>query len=147
MKLTRARAVALTILVTAGHAIVPILAGSTPSVDAAATFITGSSNYQAVAPSRLADTRAEEGAFGFTRISDSVVRIQVAGRAGVPGNASAAVLNVTGVNTTAPGFVTVYPAGTPLPTASNVNFDRPGRVMANMVTVKLDEHITVANQM
>ena len=52
-------------------------------------------------------------------------------------NATAAVLNVTGVNTTAPGFVTVYPAGTDLPTASNVNFDGAGQVMANMVTVKL----------
>ena len=56
---------------------------------------------------------------------------------GVPANATAAVLNVTGVNTTAAGFVTVYPAGTDLPTASNVNFDGAGQVLANMVTVKL----------
>ena len=65
------------------------------------------------------------------------MRVQVAGRSGVPSNATAAVLNVTGVNTSAPGFVTVYPAGTALPTASNVNFDGAGQVMANMVTVKL----------
>ena len=49
------------------------------------------------------------------------------------------MLNVTGVNTTAPSYVTVYPAGTELPTASNVNFDRAGQVMANMVTVKLGD--------
>ena len=72
-------------------------------------------------------------------ISDRVVRVQVAGKGGVPSNAVAAVLNVTGVNTTAPGFITVYPAGATLPTASNVNIDNPGRVMANMVTVKLGE--------
>ncbi len=137
MKLTCAKAVVLTILVTAGHAIVPILTGSAPIVDAAASFIPGSSAYQAVAPFRLADTRPEEGAFGFTRISDSVIRVQVTGRPGIPATATAAVLNVTGVNTTAAGFVTVYPAGAALPTASNVNFDRPGRVMANMATVKL----------
>ena len=65
------------------------------------------------------------------------MRVQVAGQFGVPGNAAAAVLNVTGVNSTAPGFVTVYPAGTDLPTASNINFDRAGQIMANMVTVKL----------
>ena len=47
------------------------------------------------------------------------------------------MLNLTGVNATAPGFVTVYPAGTELPTASNVNFERAGQMMANMVTVKL----------
>ena len=63
--------------------------------------------------------------------------MQVAGHGGVPANATAAVLNVTGVNTTAPGYVTVYPSGTDLPTASNVNFDGAGQVMANMVTVKL----------
>jgi hypothetical protein len=137
MQLTRAKALALTTLVIAGLAVTPTAAGVAPTAEAAAPFISGSSAYQAVAPFRLADTRADEGAYGFTRISDSVVRVQVAGRAGVPGNASAAVLNVTGVNTTAAGYVTVYPAGTTLPTASNVNFDSPGRVMANMVTVKL----------
>ena len=109
---------------------------SVPSVEAA-TVIPGSSAFQAVAPSRLADTRPEEGSFGYTRLSDQVVRVQVAGRGGVPTNATAAVLNVTGVNTTAPGYVTVYPSGTDLPTASNVNFDGAGQVMANMATVKL----------
>lgn len=136
VKLTCAKVVALTILVTAGHVVVPSLGATAPTVEAAG-FINGSSAYTAVAPSRLADTRPEEGAFGFTRISNNVVRVQVAGRGGVPANASAAVLNVTGVNTSAPGFITVYPSGTELPTASNVNFDSPGRVMANMVTVKL----------
>ncbi len=107
-----------------------------PSVHAA--VVSGSSRYQAVAPARLADTRPTEAAYGgFTRISDHVIRVQVAGTSGVPANAVAAVLNVTGVNTTAPGFVTVFPAGTNLPTASNVNFDDAGQVMANMVTVKL----------
>ncbi|MEP7203963.1 MAG: sortase [Ilumatobacteraceae bacterium] len=135
MKLTGLRACALTLLVTAGHLVVPSLAGS-PSVDAA-PFIGGSSRYQAVAPARLADTRPDQGAYGFEPMSAQVVRVQVAGRAGVPANATAAVLTVTGVNTTAPGYVTVYPAGTDLPTASNVNFDGAGQVMANMATVKL----------
>ena len=136
MKLTGPKVFALSLLVTVGHLVVPSLDGRVPRVEAA-TCIPGSSRYQAVAPYRLADTRPTEGAFGFTRISANVVRVQVGGRGNVPTNASAAVLNVTGVNTIAPGFVTVYPAGTELPTASNVNFDRAGQVMANMVTVKL----------
>ena len=127
----------LSALVAAGQLVAPSLGGSTPTAEAAAPFITGSSAYQAVAPFRLADTRPDQGAFGFSRISPSVVRVQVAGVGDVPANASAAVLNVTGVNTTAAGYVTVYPAGTDLPTASNVNFDGAGQVMANMVTVKL----------
>ena len=135
MRLTGPKVFALTLLVVAGHVVVPSLGAAVPTVDAA--FITGSSAYQAVTPERLADTRPEEGSFGFTRLSDQVVRVQVAGRAGVPVGASAAVLTVTGVNTTAAGYVTVYPSGTNLPTASNVNFDGAGQVMANMVTVKL----------
>ena len=137
MKLPPVKAVLLTALVTAGLLVAPSLTGATPTAEAA--FTTGASSYQAVAPFRLADTRPDQGAFGFTRISASVVRVQVAGLAGVPSNASAAVLNVTGVNTTAAGFVTVYPAGSAVPTASNVNFDGPGQVMANMVTVKLGD--------
>ena len=135
MRLTGPKVFALTLLVVAGHVVVPSL--SSPASAVAPGYISGASAYQAVAPERLADTRPEEGAFGFTRLSDQVVRVQVAGRAGVPVGASAAVLTVTGVNTTAAGYVTVYPSGTNLPTASNVNFDGAGQVMANMVTVKL----------
>lgn len=135
MHLARARALAVALLLAAGSVAVPTILDA-PAAQAA-TFIAGSSAYQPVAPYRLADTRPDQGAFGFTWISTSIVRVQVAGRGGVPSNASAAVLNVTGVNTTAPGFVTVYPAGGSVPTASNVNFDARGQVMANMVTVKL----------
>ena len=130
------KVLALTLLVTAGHVVLPSLGAAVPSVEAA-TVIPGSSAFQAVAPSRLADTRPDYGSFGYSRITDQIVRVQVAGHGGVPANATAAVLNVTGVNTTAPGYVTVYPSGTDLPTASNVNFDGAGQVMANMVTVKL----------
>ncbi len=136
MKLTGPRLLAFSLLVTAGHVLSPALGAAVPSVQAA-NLPPGSSQYQAVPPSRLADTRPDQGAFGFSRESANVIRVQVAGRGGVPANATAAVLNVTGVNTTAPGFVTVYPSGTDIPTASNVNFDGPGQVLANMVTVML----------
>lgn len=136
MQLTRVRATAAVLVIIAGCVAVPDLVAVAPVAEAA-TLLPGSSAFQAVAPYRLADTRPDQGAFGFTSLGGRVVRVQVAGRGGVPSTASAAVLNVTGVNTTAPGFLTVYPAGTALPTASNVNFDAAGQVMANMVTVKL----------
>jgi hypothetical protein len=136
MRLGARKVLAVTLLMTAGQVVVPSLGSAVASV-AAASVIPGSSAFQAVAPSRLADTRPDYGSFGFTRITDQIVRVPVAGHGGVPANATAAVLNVTGVNTTAPGYVTVYPSGTDLPTASNVNFDGAGQVMANMVTVKL----------
>ena len=75
----------------------------------------GTASYFSVAPSRLAETRASEGPFGFVRVNANTVRVQVAGRNGVPANATAAVLNVTVTNVTAASYVTVYPAGTSLP--------------------------------
>ena len=40
----------------------------------------------------------------------------------VPEGASSAVLNVVAVEPSEPGFLTVYPCGQPVPTASNINF-------------------------
>ncbi len=97
----------------------------------------GAAAFVSVAPTRLAETRPEIGQFGFTRIDAQTIRVQVADRNGVPSNASAAVLNVTVANVTGPGFVTVYPAGEARPQASNVNVERSGQIIANLVTVRL----------
>ena len=50
------------------------------------------------------------------------LELQVAGRGGVPASARGAVLNVTATDAPGTGFVTVWPCGEPMPTASNVNF-------------------------
>lgn len=64
----------------------------------------------------------------------------------VPPNATAVVLNVTAVDTTHPGFVSLYPTGTARPTVSNLNF-MPGQTLANHVTATLgaDGGFTVYN--
>ncbi len=97
----------------------------------------GACSFSPVAPSRLAETRASEGPFGFTRIDSHTIRVQVAGRNSVPSTATAAVLNVTATNGVVPGYVSVYPTGTVLPEASNLNIDRAGQIVANLVTVLL----------
>ena len=97
----------------------------------------GSSAFVSVAPSRLAETRVSIGAFGFSRIDANTIRVQIAGRNGVPANAISAVLNVTVMNVAGPGFVTAYPAGNARPQASNVNVEQTGQVIANLVTVRL----------
>jgi hypothetical protein len=130
------QALAAFVLIATAAVVAPSAVTVAP-VEAATSFVPGSAAYQAVRPSRLADTRPDQGAFGFTRISPNIIRVQVTGIGGVPPDAVAAVLNITGVNARAAGFVTVYPAGGGVPTASNVNFDHVGQVMANMVTVKL----------
>ena len=92
-------------------------------------------------PVRLADTRpgwvAADGLFVGTGPvpGGQFVQVPVAGRAGVPFGAKAAVVNVTLVGAAAAGFATVYPCGT-MPNASSVNYLAGGTV-ANEVIAKL----------
>jgi hypothetical protein len=109
----------------------------TSSVGAAGALPPGASAYAPVSPARLADTRPEYGATGFTRVSPDIIRVQVAGRAGVPANATAAVLNIVSEGAGSPGFATAYPSGTVIPPTSTLNIDVPGRTIANMTTVQL----------
>ncbi len=60
----------------------------------------------------------------------------MAGRLGVPANASAAFLNVTAVNPGDDGYLTVFPCGTTQPIASNVNY-AAGQVVPNAVLAKI----------
>lgn len=101
--------------------------------------VAGTSAYRALAtPQRLADTRAT----GALNAGD-VLTVTVTGAAPlpIPGGISAAVLNVTAVGPTGIGFWTVYPHGTSLPNASNLNVDGlaaflgDGLALPNMVTV------------
>jgi hypothetical protein len=85
--------------------------------------------YVAITPARILDTRS-------TGPAASVQQVQVAGAGGVPATGtSGAVLNVTVVAGTAPGFLTVYPGDEPAPWASNVNFV-PRQVVPNLVAVR-----------
>jgi hypothetical protein len=85
-------------------------------------------------PSRLYDSRAGDG----PRPDGSVTVVQVAGRGGVPADATTAVLNVTALDASAPGYMTVFPCGTAPPDASNLNFPI-GATIANSVIAKLDD--------
>jgi uncharacterized protein (DUF1501 family) len=82
----------------------------------------------ASSPQRLMDTRDTKTKVG----ADSTYQLKVTGVAGVPDDAKAVVLNVTAVDPTETGFLTVYPSGKPLPNASNLNFT-PGRTVPNQV--------------
>jgi hypothetical protein len=99
-------------------------------------FATGSS-LNALTPTRLFDTRPEEGQGAVpvakTKVGGPVeLRVKVTGAAGLPANGVAAVsLNVTATEPEAAGFVTVYPCGT-RPGASNLNFTA-GQTVPNAV--------------
>jgi lysophospholipase L1-like esterase len=97
-----------------------------------------------VSPGRVLETRtgAEhttvDGKFQRIgrRVAGSTIELQVTGRAGVPANAAAVVMNLTAVRPDAAGFLTVYPCGEKRPLTSNVNYT-PGSVSPNAVLAKV----------
>jgi hypothetical protein len=89
-----------------------------------------------VTPARLLDTRDGTGGIGGRFGSGTMRTLPVAGQGGVPADATAAVLNVTAVDPSGPGYVTVWPAGQPMPLASSLNTDS-GRTRPNLVVAKL----------
>ena len=112
-----------------------VSAHTTPSNSA----LTSAGSYVSVTPYRVADTRRSSALAG-----GATLNVQVAGAAsGVPVGAAAAVLNVTAVNPTAAGFLTVFPAGTTMPTVSNLNF-AAGTIVPNLVTVGLSASSAVS---
>jgi hypothetical protein len=89
-----------------------------------------------VTPFRILDTRAPlQGPAlgpGVTR----VLQITGVGATPVPADADVVVLNVTAVSGTASSLLSVYPAGSPPPSTSALNF-AAGSVTPNLVTVAL----------
>ncbi len=98
------------------------------------------SSFVPVSPTRILDTRpAPFNVGGFVGPLGGSVKthtFQVTGVAGVPSNATAVVMNVTVDKTTAPSYLTVFPAGSTPPTASNLNFVA-NTTIPNLVTVKI----------
>ena len=88
-----------------------------------------------VSPNRLLDTReAPNSKLG----RDSSVDLQIGGAGGVPATgASSAVVNLTAVEVTAPGFVTVYPAGIARPLASSLYGDTAGQIIPSLAYATL----------
>lgn len=80
-----------------------------------------------VEPARLVDTRpgavtVDARFAGIGRpASGQVLRVDVAGRGGVPADARAVSLNLTVVSPAAPGYLTAYPCTAGVPNASTVN--------------------------
>jgi hypothetical protein len=133
--------------VTAGHSVANLLmvkvgAGgkvclsSMGRVDLVADlqgWLTGDDVYTSVLPERLLDTRVAP----TPRVgAGQTVALTVAGTATVPDNAGAVSINVTALDADAPGFVTVWPCGTPRPTASNLNLG-PDQAVPNLVVSKI----------
>ena len=93
--------------------------------------------YSPLSPARILDTRAGNGAPTAKLAAGATLSLQVTGRGGVPaGGVSAVVLNVTVTDTASGGFLTAWPAGEPMPLASNLNF-LPGDTVPNLAILKV----------
>jgi hypothetical protein len=110
-------------------------AGPEAETAAGASF-TGSTFGALSAPVRLLDSREGLGFWGKPG-PNGAFTLPIAGHAGVPGNATAVVVNLTVTEPEGPGFVTAYPSGQGLPTASSANIEFAGQTVANLVTVPL----------
>ena len=89
-------------------------------------------SFYTLGPCRLVDTRSPVGPLGGPSLaSGSTRRFNLAGTCGVPASAVALSLNVTIVNPTALGYLSLYSASLPSrPLASTLNY-APGRTRAN----------------
>jgi len=116
--------------------------GPTTTVPATSTTLSGgggsnpapSTGFVAVTPSRLLDTR--QPGQGPTPGAGAPRALTVRGRAGVPGDADAVVLNVTATNATQSAFVRVWASGEPAPSTSSINL-AAGDTVPNLVTTRV----------
>ena len=86
---------------------------------------TSAGEFVPLLPSRITDTRPGSGKpnSGMTLGPQANLDVQVTGVGGIPaGGVSAVVMNVTATATTLAGFFTLFPTGTGLPLASNLNW-------------------------
>jgi glucose/arabinose dehydrogenase len=105
---------------------------------APATGSPAGSGYTGVTPARVLDTRSAALApAGIVEplVAGRELHVTLAGRQGMPANATAALLNVTVTNPRAAGYLRVYPCGAEQ-AVSNVNY-QAGETVANLAAVKL----------
>ena len=111
--------------------------------DVAGYFPAGSDYTPITNPARILDTRptgatADGELDGVGQITaGDTLRLDTAGRVGIPDDARAVVLNITAANPAAKGYVTAYPCNQSRPNASNLNYDT-GDVIPNLVIAQPD---------
>jgi hypothetical protein len=121
------------------------MSGSTHVVVDVVGWFAGASEYRPIVPARVLETRYGEPIrtldWAFQGVGPvgpgGVLELAISGRPGMPdANGGSVVLNVTVTQPTASSVLSVWPTGSPRPTASNLNFT-PDQTTANLVIAKL----------
>ena len=100
----------------------------------------GPLQFYTITPCRVVDTRLigdVQGRYGPYLTSGTVRKFPVRGNCGIPADARAVSLNVTGVGPSDQGHLVLFPSGTAAPRASNLNFDASMPAVANGAIVGL----------
>lgn len=134
----------LTAVLTAGVLIAGAPAGAEPA-GAEPAAAAAASTFTPRSPVRVLDTRTGVGGVSGAVPARGTITVSLAAQ--VPANATAVVLNVTGVSLSANTYVTVFPAGITRPATSNLNLPA-GDTRANQVTVTLgtDRRLSLYNE-
>ena len=140
---TRAVAVVAQIASTDGTVCIYTQTPTHVLVDLTGFYPFGAS-FTAVQPARLLETRigpefatVDNQFVGIgRRPAFTATAVKVAGRGGVPANASSVAVSVTAINPSLAGYITVYPCGQAAPVASTLNFDA-GAIVPNSAIVKV----------
>jgi uncharacterized protein (DUF1800 family) len=117
------------VLSTAGIGLAVLLVAGAAQAQPASQFYT-------LPPCRVVDTRAPNGPFGGPALGGGQSRTFGFTQCGVSPTARAVALNVTVTGSTAPGHLTLYPGGLPVPLTSSINY-RAGQTRANNAIVSV----------
>ncbi len=114
--------------------------GTGPTGSALSVLLPGP--FHALPPGRICDTRPTaisgitDQCSGRTLGQGSTLIVQATGMGGVPQGATAVVANITVTNPTSQSYLTAWPAGSPRPPTSNLNYS-VGQTVPNLTTVPL----------
>lgn len=125
-------------------AVAPALAVGAWQVAANATAqSSAASEFHAVAPTRVLDTRNGTGAPAGAVATSSTTVLDLS--ATVPADATAVSVNVTVTAATAGGYIEAYADGSVRPTASTLNFDAAQTVANSSMVQLLDDKVDIFN--
>lgn len=115
--------------------------------DVVGCFTADGAMLSSMSPARLLDTREGNGAPEAKVGPAGEIVLQVTGRGGVPTNARAVVLNVTGIRPDTRTYLTIYPTGEERPLAASLN-PAAGAVAGNLVVAKIGDggRVTIFNE-
>ena len=116
------------------------------AVDVVGYFSARGGKVYPLSPARIMDTRSGFRTTAEPLGANEVRNIGVAGVGGVPPNATAVIVNVTGTQSTIGSFLTVFPTGQAVPVTSSLNLDM-GDPAPNLVMMKVGQggQISIAN--